>query len=589
MDKKSLLIGTTLLALALLWPFLVASIWQRSYRPTNTPQDPPSTTAAQSSVIPSIQEQSSLNDTETHSALFHQTPSIASLENDLMKIDFSIVGTGIRSATLKTHESENNQRIVLNQNGAAPLLGISGWDDGSTSIHNIRAQKSDNAVRFSYTSPMGLEIIKTFQLPPEKRTYQTLASITIKNPLQQAVTIPSFLLNVGTAEPIHDTDAPYYIGSDYGGPDGVRHKKLTDFHPGFFGMRPQRKIIEEMRPLRWVTSRNQYFLTLLRCENENFEGFRAVAVKFPPRTDGVRREGVQSFAKMPSVSLPPGGTITWNFLLYTGPREYSQLKALGERAQDIMEYGWFALVSVFLNWLMNVYHGWVGSYGLAIILMVLTVRAALWPLQSKANKTMKQMQALAPHLQQLQQKYKDNPQKLNEEILTLYNEYGVNPLGGCLPILVQIPIFFGFYTMLQSAVQLRYERFFWVRDLSQPDTIFVIPILDFPINLLPILMGATSLWQISITPMTTADKFQATLYKIMPLIFVIICYNFSSALALYWTVQNLIGVFQLYYNMNKPLPELKKRQKPKSRWQLLAEQARQMAELERKKKIERKK
>jgi YidC/Oxa1 family membrane protein insertase len=592
MDKKSFFIGITLFILAVLWPFLVASIWQpppNQSTKSNSAQNTQNT--AQSPAIPTLQAPPPPDDLEIQARLFQETPTVATLENDLIKIDFSPIGTGIRSVTLKTHESENGERVLLNQHGTAPILGISGWDDGSYKTANIRAQKTDNAVRFSHTTPGGLQITKTYQLVPEEKTYRSRASITITNPLERTVTIPKFFLNIGTSGPIHRADMPYHIGTDFGGPRGIHHKKITDFHAGFFGMRPARSIIEETLPLRWITSRNQYFLTFLRCEKSFFEGFRAVHVKLPPLQDGTRPEGVQTFAHMASASLAPGDSITWNFDLYTGPREYSQLKALGERAQLIMEYGWFGLVSVFLGWLMTTFHSWLGSYGLAIILMVLTVRAILWPLQNQANKTMKAMQALAPKMKEVQDKYKDNPQRMNEEIMALYSEYGVNPLGGCLPVLVQIPVFFGFYAMLQSAVQLRYESFLWIRDLSQPDTIYVIPGLELPINLLPILMGATSLWQMNITPMTTTDKFQTTLFKLMPLIFVVICYNFSSALALYWTVQNLVGVAQIYYNLGKPAPKLEKRSKnkPKTRWQLMMEQARIMAEEERKRKLAKKK
>ncbi|MCC6488462.1 MAG: YidC/Oxa1 family membrane protein insertase, partial [Candidatus Hydrogenedentes bacterium] len=122
--------------------------------------------------------------------------------------------------------------------------------------------------------------------------------------------------------------------------------------------------------------------------------------------------------------------------------------------------------------------------------------------------------------------------------------------------------------------------FLWIADLSQPDTIWRIPGLDFPLNLLPLLMGATSIWQTHVTPMSGMEKSQAMMMKFMPLLFVAICYNFSSALALYWTVQNLIAVFQTYRNLAQPAPKLEKKKRPKGRWAMLMEQARQAAEVE---------
>ena len=597
MDKKSLTIGIVLLLLAFFWPVILNVIWpppspaekaqQQHSDLAENPQQPQNPVTSSGAEITAPPVQSAL---DVFARKFLDTPAAATLENASISVAFTPVGAGIRSVTLKNHESENGERVILNRDGTAPILAIVGWDDGSADLASIRAQRAGNAVRFTYSSPEGLEVMKLFELQEGEKTFQSVASITLRNPTDRTVTIPTFYLNVGTSGPIHRGDVPYHIGFDYGGPRGVYHKKITDFREGFFGMRPARQIIEEVLPINWLTSRNQYFLTFLRKQGKDiFEGFRAVDVKMPPYPDGARADGVQTLARMPLLTLAPGEAVTWKFDLYTGPREYGLLRALGDRAQLIMEYGWFGLVSVFLGWLMITFHSLVQSYGLAIILMVLVVRAILWPLQSQANKAMKSMQALAPKMKEIQSKYKDNPQKMNEEIMALYGEYGVNPLGGCLPVLVQIPVFFGFYAMLQSAVQLRYESFLWIKDLSAPDTLFVIPGINFPINLLPILMGATSLWQMNITPMTTTDKFQATLFKIMPLIFVVVCYNFSSALALYWTVQNLVGVVQLYYNLSKPPPKLVKKNKPKGRWQLMMEQARILAEEERKKKLARKK
>lgn len=597
MDKRSFIIGITLLVLAFFWPVIMTLIWpprsldqtgtttQTTDSPTvetvgsGTPQTTPDRFQAQ--LLPGV--------TDTTVRAFRDTPIAATLENNLISISLTPFGAGIRQVTLKTHESENGERMILNSQGSFPIFGIVGWNDGSLDVAAVRAQRAEDAVRFNYSTPEGLNVTKVFELLPPAQSYRSKATISIRNPLDRQVTIPTFFINLGTSGPIHRGDPIYHIGFDYGGPRGVFHKKITDFKEGFFGMRPAREILEETLPINWLTSRNQYFVTFVRRENSAFEGFRAQHVFLPPYPDGVRPDGVQTLARMPMTTLPAGETITWSFDLYTGPREYGQLRALGDRAQLIMEYGWFGLVSVFLGWLMNTFHGWVNSYGLAIILMVLVVRAILWPLQSKANKVMKSMQALAPKMKEIQEKYKDNPQKMNEEIMALYSDYGVNPFGGCLPVLVQIPVFFGFYAMLQSAVQLRFESFLWIRDLSAPDTLFVIPGINFPVNLLPILMGATSLWQMSITPMTSTDKFQQMLFKLMPLIFVIVCYNFSSALALYWTVQNLVGVVQLYYNLSKPPPKLVKRDRPKSRWQLMMEQARILAEEERRRKLARKK
>jgi YidC/Oxa1 family membrane protein insertase len=159
---------------------------------------------------------------------------------------------------------------------------------------------------------------------------------------------------------------------------------------------------------------------------------------------------------------------------------------------------------------------------------------------------------------------------MNQEMMKMYREYGINPVGGCLPLLVQIPIFFGFYTMLQYAVELRQQKFLWVDDLSQPDTIahlpFALPFLGDGVNLLPIVMAATMVLQMALTP-KTGDKMQRRLFMLMPVMFFFFCYNFASALALYWTTSNIFAIVQMLITQRLPEPELKKRKKGEGFWE----------------------
>jgi YidC/Oxa1 family membrane protein insertase len=181
---------------------------------------------------------------------------------------------------------------------------------------------------------------------------------------------------------------------------------------------------------------------------------------------------------------------------------------------------------------------------------------------------MRQMAALSPKMQELREKYKDDPTRMNQETMKLYKQYGINPVGGCLPVMIQIPIFFGLFTMLGQAVELRNATFLWVKDLSQPDTLFVIPGLGWipifgipdlglPVNILPVLMGATNVWLMRMTP-KTGDPTQRRLLMFMPFIFVLFCYNFAAALALYYTAQNLFSILQFYQNQRQPMPTLEK-------------------------------
>jgi YidC/Oxa1 family membrane protein insertase len=174
----------------------------------------------------------------------------------------------------------------------------------------------------------------------------------------------------------------------------------------------------------------------------------------------------------------------------------------------------------------------------------------MWPLQQKATNSMKKMAALQPKMTELREKYPDDPQRMNQELMKLYREYKINPVSGCLPLLIQIPIFFGLFNMLGKAVELRNSPFLWVNDLSQPDTVAIIPGLGFPLNILPLVMAVTMFWQMAVSP-KSGDPVQQRVFMFMPLIFVIFCYNYASALALYWSVQNIFSIFQLWVTRDK--------------------------------------
>jgi len=265
--------------------------------------------------------------------------------------------------------------------------------------------------------------------------------------------------------------------------------------------------------------------------------------------------GITGAIGLAPLKLAPGESQTMRFQIYTGPKEYARLKALGGGMDDILNFGMFKIFSAFLLASMNFLYRFVGNYALAIIVLTCLIKAALWPLQSKAIREMKKMSLLGPKMAELKEKLKDDPQKLNQAMWQLQREYGVNPMGGCLPTLAQMPIFFGFYSMLGTAVELRGSSFLWIKDLSVPDT--VAHVFGFPLNPLPLIMAATMFWQMKITP-KTGDQQQQKIFMFMPFIFIVFCYNFAAALALYWTVQNLLSVLQTYLTRHRPLPALTK-------------------------------
>jgi YidC/Oxa1 family membrane protein insertase len=265
--------------------------------------------------------------------------------------------------------------------------------------------------------------------------------------------------------------------------------------------------------------------------------------------------------------LTANSAIERQIVLFAGPKEYRTLAEVGaqfqNRADDVMGFGsiyGFCAKPLLLamNWLHDVT---TLGYGLVIVLLTILLRAIFWPLTAASTRSMKRMQALAPEMAALKEKYKDDQQKYTQKQMELWKKHKVNPMSGCLPMLIQMPVFFGFFTMIRSAIELRGAHFLWAADLSKPDTLFMIPGLTFipfistpeglPFNLLPLLMGGAMLWQSHLTPASPSmDPSQQKLMRYMPLMFLVFLYNYSAGMALYMVVSTLASVLQTKLTKN---------------------------------------
>ena len=250
----------------------------------------------------------------------------------------------------------------------------------------------------------------------------------------------------------------------------------------------------------------------------------------------------------PLVRLEGGKETGTRYEVFFGPRELSILKGVGHELDKAVNFGWFDLLAKPMLWLLNFLYGYVGNYGIAIIIITLLTKIIFYPLAQKQYKSMKKMQSLQPQVQKIREKYKGDKQRMNQEMMQLYKTYKVNPAGGCLPMLVQIPVFIAFYKVLGASIELRHAPFMlWINDLSAPDRLF--PDLGLPyvggIPVMVLLMGATMFIQQKMTP-TPGDPNQAKIMLLMPVIFTFIFINFPSGLVLYWFVQNLLGIAQQY-------------------------------------------
>jgi YidC/Oxa1 family membrane protein insertase len=416
-------------------------------------------------------------------------------------------------------------------------------------------------VTFTKSAADGLEITKRFApATGENDLYIVNLEVTFRNPGTSELRVPDFFVSAGGAAPIHEKDLPMYTRFDWsaGG-------KMTTIDVNWFSAssiplvgiqtRGERALYLETKPdIQWAAVASQYFATIVTSKDPAASVW---ARRFDTqKQNSAKVFGMQGGVGLPGFAIAPGASVTRTFEIYAGPKELARLRKIGGNQDAVLNFGMFGFISEFLLWAMNILHGWLGSYAAAIIVLTLLIKSGLWPIQNKATNEMRKMAALGPKMTELKEKLKDDPQKMNEETMKLYREYGVNPFSGCFPMLIQIPIFFGFYAMLGTAIELRNSSFFWIHDLSQPDTVG--HFLGFPINLLPIIMAGTMVWQMVITP-KTGDASQQRIMYFMPIIFLTFAYNYASGLALYWTTQNIFSIVQLYLTRNRPLPTLEKR------------------------------
>ncbi len=242
-----------------------------------------------------------------------------------------------------------------------------------------------------------------------------------------------------------------------------------------------------------------------------------------------------------------GGVATGK--MYFGPKKTDVLKTLNVGAEKIVDFGWFDILAkpmvIGMNYCNKVTH----NYGIDIILLTILIKIIFYPLSVKSYKSMKEMQKTQPILAKLKEKYKDDKAKLNQEIMELYKKKGINPMGGCLPMVIQIPVFFALYRALSAAIELRHAPFmFWINDLSAPEDLFTMHVAGFalPIRILPLVMGVTQVIQQKMTP-TSVDPMQEKIMLAMPIVFTFIFWGFPSGLVLYWLVNNVISIAQQYY------------------------------------------
>ena len=296
--------------------------------------------------------------------------------------------------------------------------------------------------------------------------------------------------------------------------------------------------------LKWVAIQDRYFMSAIIPDQADEARMRL----FLKKDNVLENQYVE-----PESVIGPGARKTFKSHLFWGPKSMKILNKIGYDLNKAVNFGMFDFLAKPCVWIMDfLYDHFVANYGVAIIILTLLTKVVLWPLGTKSYKSMAEMKKIQPLMAEIKEKYGSDKKKMNEEMMALYRTYKVNPLGGCLPMIVQIPVFFALYRMLYEAIELRHAPFVgWITDLSAPDRLFrfdvSIPFMQPPygIPVLTIIMGATMLLQQRMSP-PPGDPAQAKMMMMMPIVFTVIFINFSSGLVLYWLVNNLLSIGQQY-------------------------------------------
>ena len=389
-------------------------------------------------------------------------------------------------------------------------------------------------ITFSWTSPQNVVVDKKFSFSPE--TYLIGLDISVKNGSDQNIQGNLVLSLSGDSNSGKN-------GYGFTGPSVFLDNKLEQIKI--------KKIKDKSLytgKITWIAIQNRYFFSSI-IPVEHLEA----AMKLSVQPDTVlKADYIQ-----PDVVINSGMMHDFQYHLAFGPKKISVLGQLGHNLNKIMNFGMFDFIAKPCLRIMNWLYKYIPNYGMDIIILTIFIKLILWPLGSKSYKSMSEMKKLQPLMNQLREKYKGDKQRMNQEIMGLYKTYKVNPMGGCLPMLVQIPIFFAFYRMLYEAIELRHAPFFgWINDLSAPDRLFnfsfSIPFMQPPygIPVLTIIMGGTMFLQQKMSP-PMGDPTQAKMMMFMPIVFTVIFINFSSGLVLYWLVNNILSVSQQYYIQKK--------------------------------------
>jgi YidC/Oxa1 family membrane protein insertase len=475
---------------------------------------------------------------------------IITVDTPLYRAKISEEGAGFTSFILKDYREtvakDSPLKEIIPQQSAfeTVLVGydgksLAGLDNAVFSanldVDTLSVKEGSQQITFSWTSKQGVIVEKTYSFTPG--SYVIGLDVTVKNGSDLNIQDKLYVALRGGIPNTHQRygfEGPSAFINDHLEEIKIKDIAEKNTYAGSF---------------KWIAIQDRYFITSI-IPNHVEEGSMRLYVK--------EDKLLETQYLNPVSDIRPGTQHTYQYSLFFGPKSMKVMRAVGHDISKALNFGFFDIIAKPCVWLMNKLYSVIPNYGIAIIILTLLIKIVLWPLGSKSYKSMSEMKRIQPLMKEIREKYKDDKKKMNEEVMGLYRTYKINPLGGCLPMVVQLPVFFALYRMLYQAIELRHAPFFlWIVDLSAPDrlghfAIKHVPFMEPPygIPVLTIIMGASMLLQQKMSP-PMGDPTQAKMMMFMPVIFTFIFINFSSGLVLYWLTNNILSIAQQHYIQKK--------------------------------------
>ncbi|MGQ9778018.1 MAG: membrane protein insertase YidC, partial [Thermodesulfobacteriota bacterium] len=413
------------------------------------------------------------------------------------------------------------------------------WEIESDNI-SLLNKNGGREVIFSNILNNGLRLLKKYRFYSDR--YELDLEVEVQNPTSQDQNLKLGLEWIGRVELeklANEGNKDYGLRYTF-----LKNKKIEKKELGgatSSGCTPscgsmKRKIdpfeFSEKGDIEWFAFEGEYFVAIITKPSSEKEVILNVK--------GVENNILKANFNSPSISIPAKSSVLLPYRIYLGPKNIKALKEFGRDVERLVDFGFFAIVAKPILWFLKLTHSVTKNFGFDIIILSILIKIIFLPLTQISMKSMKEMQKVQPEMNRLRQQFKNDKARLQQEIMLLYKRRRINPMSGCLPMLIQVPVFIALYNALQKSIEMRHAPFIlWVRDLSAKD----------PIYITPLIMGATMVIQQKMTP-TSADPAQAKIFMLMPIMFTFLFLNFPSGLVLYWLVNNVLSIAHQYY-MNR--------------------------------------